>query len=100
MSGIIKDKNYISIEGSLPGILADVSLITQAVYESFVENGIPTEEAKKIIDDAVELGMATQAEIKQRTKEALTELLNLLEEGDNDDETGNTSSEDSEDTDR
>jgi hypothetical protein len=85
----------------LPEILADVSLITQAVYEAFVDSGIPTEEAKKIIDDAVELGMATKAEIKQRTKEALAELLSLLEEGDDDnDETGNTSSEDSEDTDR
>jgi hypothetical protein len=100
MSGIAKTESFISVEGNVPEILADVSLITQAVYQAFVDSGIPTEEAKKIIDDAVELGMATRAEIKQRTKEALTELLNLLEEGDNDDETGNASGEDTEDTDR
>lgn len=101
MSGIAKTERFIRVEGNVPEILADVSIITQAVYESFVNNGIPSEEAKEMIDEAVELGMSTQAEIKKRVKEKLEELIGLISEGDDDDdETGNTSGEDTEDTDR
>lgn len=101
MSGIIKDKHSITVKGDMFAILTDVSLISRAVYKAFVKNGVPAEEAKGMIDEAVEMGMRTKAEMKEKVKEKLEELIGLISEGDDDnDETGNTSGEDTEDTDR
>lgn len=56
------NKGMVEINGNERDLSAEVSIIIQAMYEVFMENGDSSEVAKKKIQEAVKIGLMSDEE--------------------------------------
>lgn len=79
------DKGNVSIEGTRPLVLAELSTLVHSLHHGVFtgDQGLPAEVSRKLILEAVEDGFKTEEEAKQKaigmTKELLSEVLNSLQ---------------------
>lgn len=63
--GITKNDKEIKINGNATKIIIDLIVIVDAVYNAFVESGNQKELAKKLILEAVQMGLKSPEEISE-----------------------------------
>ena len=73
-------KGYVELDGSVHEILTDVSIVITSVGKMLTEKvGMDNTLAEELINEAVELGMANEEELKKKFEEKLeTESTDLL----------------------
>ena len=63
----------------VPGLTADLAVIVQALKKTLTEKcGQSEAEAKEVINQAVELGLATDSELEREALKAVGEFLTML----------------------
>lgn len=71
----------ILVEGSAVTIMSDLTNITRAVKEAFINGGLPEEVAKEMVDKSVEIGLLSEEELDKKAKEALGSILRTIADG-------------------
>lgn len=70
---------HIKTSKGIPGLTADLALIVRTLKKTLTEKCDQSEaEAKEVINRAVELGLATDAELEREALKAVGEFLTML----------------------
>lgn len=79
MIKVEKGMCHIKTSKGVPGVATDLAVIVRTVKKTLMEGCDYSEaEAKEVIDRAVELGLATDADLELETLKAMGEFLTML----------------------
>lgn len=72
------NEGYVELEGSVGTLLVEVVSIVRSIHKAMVNNDIPEDDAKEMVEYAIALAFKDEKELRKEAYKEITKLSDML----------------------